>query len=163
MMKYGVSGAASARLQFSRVWLCCGLALAGCAITAPGHDNGAAGSGGSDVGGEDTTAAAGGKRASGGASADLGCEPASRRCSADTPQACSADGTWADESACPVGQACSGAGVCAVFRLVSAGIGTLGERPAEPVSGATLILKEQTLSAAPRACSDKLCITGDLR
>jgi len=161
MVKDGISGPAAARPQFSWAFVCGCLALAGCAITAPGHD-GSGGSSGNAAGG-DGAIAAGGTRAAGGAGADLGCEPGLRRCSADTPQACRSDGTWADEDACPVGQACSGSGVCAAFRLVGAGIGTFAERPANPVAGATLMLKEQTLSAAPRACTNELCITGDLR
>src|SRR4051812_11979526 len=129
MAKHGIWGGASARLQFSRAWLWGGLALAGCALTAPSHE----GSGGSEglAAGGDAATAAGGKRATGGTAADLGCGPGTRRCSADTPQACKPNGTWADEDACPTGQACSGAGVCAAFRLVGAGIGTFGERPAE--------------------------------
>ncbi len=37
-------------------------------------------------------------------------------------------------------------------------------RPAEPVKGTQLILKEQTLSAAPRSCNKAgLCVTGGIR
>ena len=98
----------------------------------------------------------------GGANTDGVCQPGERRCDGNTPQACDS-GAWTSEAACDSTEACTGAGVCAAFRLVGAGIGTFGERPAEPVAGAKLILKEQTLSAAPRTCAAKLCITGDLR
>ena len=104
----------------------------------------------------------GGNPSNGGANTDGVCEDGERRCDGDVPQACQAS-KWTPETACKVDEACSGAGVCAAFRLVGAGIGSFGERPAEPVAGASLILKEQSLSAAPRVCNDQLCITGDLR
>jgi hypothetical protein len=131
---------------------------AGCAITDSNHT---ATGGDSSVGANGSVGGAG-ATASGGAATDGACEAGSRRCAGDTPETCQSGGTWKANDACKVGQACSGAGVCADFRLVQAGIGTFGEQPAAP-AGASLVLKEQTLTAAPRACSNDFCITGDLR
>jgi len=119
-----------------------------------------AGSGGSS--GSDGSSGSGGITSNGGANTDGVCDDGERRCDGEVPQACQS-GKWVPEAACKTSEACSGAGVCAAFRLVGAGIGSFAARPAEPVPGATLILKEQTLSAAPRVCNDQLCITGDLR
>jgi hypothetical protein len=124
------------------------------------HSSG--GSGGSGGGPASGAGAAGEASNAGDGNTDGACEDGERRCDGDVPQACQA-GVWTSETACAKNEACSGAGVCAAFRLLGAGIGTFGERPAEPVAGAALILKEQSLSAAPRVCNDKFCITGDVR
>lgn len=148
------------------------LACGGVSDVKTKHTEGTAGSSGA-AGAPDTADTAGtagtagadatAGSSSGGTNADRVCDPGERRCDGDTPEVCKAD-AWIPEEPCDAAtQACSGAGVCAAFRLVDAGIGTFGQRPAEPVAGAKLILKSQTLSAAPRACSTKLCITGDLR
>jgi len=50
--------------------------------------------------------------------------------------------------------------VCAAYRLLSGGIDALGKRPAET---GNYVLKEQTLSAAHRACGTNYCVTGGLR
>ena len=87
------------------------------------------------------------------------CDEGTRQCSGDTPQLCQ-DGAWVDQTACGgTTKVCTGEGVCASFRLLSGGIGTFGPRPAE--SG-NYVLKEQSLSAAPRACNDDFCVTGGL-
>lgn len=99
----------------------------------------------------------------GGADTDGVCAAGERGCNGDTPQVCQA-GVWIAEAPCDATtQACTGAGICAAFRLTDSGIGTFGARPAEPIAGAKLILKLQTLTAAPRVCNSELCITGDLR
>jgi hypothetical protein len=152
--------ASSPRLKARTPWSWGALLLSASALVAAcggvsdvqtAHTAGAGGSSGS-----------GGTAANGGANTDGVCQDGERRCDGDVPQSCQS-GKWTPEAACKVGEACSGAGACAAFRLVGASIGSFGERAAEPVAGASLVLKEQTLSAVPRACSDKLCITGDLR
>jgi hypothetical protein len=156
-MKVSSSGRACAP-----AWLCAllvgGLSTVGCAITDAGHPA----VGGDSGVGANNGASGGGASASGGAGTDGACEAGSRRCAGDTPQTCQSDGSWQAEAPCKADQACSGAGVCAAFRLVQAGINTFAEQPA-PAEGAPLVLKEQTLMAAPRACATNLCITGDLR
>ncbi len=153
-----------------RVWGSCGVALflamlatsacGGVSDVKTNHSDGTAGD--ADTAGTAGTGATAGT-SSGGANTDGVCQPGERRCDGDTPQACKTD-AWIPEAPCDSKtQACTGAGVCAAFRLLDAGIGTLGERPAEPVAGAKLILKSQTLSAVPRVCTAKLCITGDVR
>lgn len=88
------------------------------------------------------------------------CEEDARQCSGNTPQLCE-DGVWVDQAACGgATKVCTGEGVCAAFRLLSGGIGTFGVRPAE--SGG-YVLKEQSLSAAPRACNDDFCVTGGIQ
>lgn len=87
------------------------------------------------------------------------CDEGTRQCSGDTPQLCEG-GAWVDQAACGgTTKVCTGEGVCASFRLLGGGIGTFGPRPAE--SG-NYVLKEQTLSAAPRACNSDFCVTGGL-
>ena len=149
----------AARLCALFVGICGGAhSLVGCVITDAGQP---AAAGASGVG-ADRGVSGSGTNTSGGAGTDGACEAGSRRCAGDTPQTCQADGRWQAEATCKAAQACSGAGVCAAFRLVQAGISTFGEQPV-PAAGAPLILKEQTFSAAPRACANNLCITGDLR
>ena len=157
MLKERSSGAAGASAWLLGALIVAGISSASCAITDANHTAATVGAGGDGTGGS-----AVGAPASGGAGTDGACEAGSRRCAGDTPLTCQSDGTWNAQAACKVDQACSGAGVCAAFRLVQAGIGTFGEQPAGP-AGAVLVLKEQTLSAAPRACSTQFCITGDLR
>ena len=93
------------------------------------------------------------------------CREGKQQCSGNTPQTCNADGEWEDGEACTgATKVCTGDGVCAAYRLVNAGIDSFGARPAEPVAGSTLILKEQTLSANPRTCSKSgRCVTGGIR
>jgi hypothetical protein len=91
------------------------------------------------------------------------CEAGKRKCDGETPQLCD-DGQWVAQEACGgAASVCTGEGVCAAYRLLDAGIGSLGARPAEPVAGAKLVLKQQTLSAPLRSCSDQYCVTGDFR
>jgi hypothetical protein len=141
--------------------LCAGLSVSACGgVSDVETKRSTGGTGG--AGGLGSADSAGNGNRAGAASTDGDCEDGARRCAGDTPQAC-AEGKWKSEQACSANEACSGGGVCAAFRLVGAGIGTFGKRPAEPVGGGSLILKEQTLSAAPRVCSTKFCITGDVR
>jgi hypothetical protein len=88
------------------------------------------------------------------------CEEDAGQCSGNTPQLCK-KGVWVDQAACGgATKVCTGEGVCAAFRLLSGGIGTFGVRPAE--SGG-YVLKEQSLSAAPRACNEDFCVTGGIQ
>ena len=94
------------------------------------------------------------------------CETGDRQCDGNTPQVCK-KGVWQDEPECGgTKKVCIGEGICAPYRLLNAGIDSFGLRPAEPIPGAAFVLKEQTLSAAPRVCATtgkKFCITGGIR
>jgi hypothetical protein len=110
--------------------------------------------------------AAGGNHGAGdGGAADPGvpftCHAGERRCKDNTPEECSEDGAWVSERACSGNdKVCTGAGVCAAYLLVSAGIDALGMRPTEP----RLVLKRQTLASAKRSCSATgICVTGAIR
>jgi hypothetical protein len=112
-------------------------------------------------------ASSGGKAASEGGT-DSGGEPSAvvicprgqMRCSGNTPQTCNGSGEWVSGTECAGKTVCTGAGVCAAYRLVNAGIDGLGVRPAEK----TPILKEQTLSSAPRRCgASGICVTGGIK
>lgn len=94
------------------------------------------------------------------------CKEGRMRCDGNTPQTCDDEGNWVSGKACGgTTKVCIGEGVCAAYRLVNAGIDSFGVRPAEPVKGTTIVLKEQTLSRSPRACkADKsICVTGGIR
>jgi len=87
------------------------------------------------------------------------CVEGVRRCSGDVPQACH-EGEWTSEAPCSgATRACTGAGVCAAFKLTHSGLDSLGI--ATPTPG--LVLKEQTLSAAPRACNRDFCVTASVK
>jgi hypothetical protein len=84
------------------------------------------------------------------------CMESMRRCDADTPQVCQG-GEWVSEEPCSgATKACTGAGVCAAFRLTQGGLDAFNQRPAEKPS---FVLKHQSLSAAPRVCAAALCVT----
>lgn len=84
------------------------------------------------------------------------CMESMRRCAADTPQVCQG-GEWVSEEPCTgTTKACTGAGVCAAFRLTQGGLDSFNQRPAEKAS---YVLKQQSLSAAPRVCTAALCVT----
>ena len=84
------------------------------------------------------------------------CMESMRRCDASTPQVCEG-GEWVSQEPCAgATKACTGAGVCAAFKLRQGGLDAFGKRPTETPSH---VLKQQSLSAAPRACGTKFCIT----
>jgi len=132
----------------------------GLAIEAAGGTGGSSdGSGGMGTGGVSggtvgvSTSGAGGQ-------APTTCKDQSRQCAANIPQLC-AGSAWVDEPECSAGTpVCTGAGICAAFRLVNAGIDAFGVRPAET---SMFVLKEQSLSMTPRACDTKFCVTGGIR
>ena len=109
----------------------------------------------------------GGNQSSGadGGAADPGvpftCHAGERRCTGNTPEECSDDGAWVPGKPCSgKDKVCTGAGICASYLLVNAGIEALGVRPKE--SG--LVLKRQTLASSQRSCSASgLCVTGAIR
>lgn len=104
--------------------------------------------------------------AAGAAPIPVPCKEGRMRCEGNTPQTCDDEGNWVSGKACGgTTKVCTGEGVCAAYRLVNAGIDSFGVRPAEPVKGTTIVLKEQTLSRSPRACkADKsICVTGGIR
>jgi hypothetical protein len=84
------------------------------------------------------------------------CEADSQRCQGDTPQLC-IEGAWQNGGPCGTGTRCTGAGVCAAFRLLDGGIRSL--------SSATTVgpLKSHTLSSAPRACAGTYCVSGGIQ
>jgi len=88
------------------------------------------------------------------------CTEGRLRCDGDTPTLCK-NGEWVPQTPCGgTAKVCTGEGVCAAYRLLSGGIDALGKRPAET---GNYVLKEQTLSAAPRVCGTDYCVTGGLR
>ena len=99
------------------------------------------------------------------------CREGRKRCGGpgnNTPQTCDADGAWQDGQACGgLTKVCTGEGVCAAYRLLNAGIDTFGVRTVEPAAEGLPVLKEQTLSAAPRSCGtvkgQQICVTGGIR
>jgi hypothetical protein len=125
-----------------------------------GKTSGAGGNQGSGANG----GAANGGAADGGAS-DPGvpftCHAGERRCTGNTPEECSDDGAWVPDKPCSgTDKVCTGAGTCASYLLVNAGIEALGLRPEE--SG--LVLKRQTLASTRRSCgASGLCVTGAIR
>lgn len=126
---------------------------------------GTGGQGGSasGTGGNQGTGAVGG--AADGGTADPGvpftCHAGERRCTGNTPEECNEDGEWVTGKPCSgTDKVCTGAGICASYSLVNAGIDALGLRPKE--SG--LVLKRQTLASTKRSCSASgLCVTGAIR
>lgn len=115
------------------------------------------------AGGNQSNGADGGA-ANGGApdpSVPFTCHAGERRCNGNTPEECSDDGAWVADKPCSGSdKVCTGAGTCASYLLVNAGIETLGLRPEE--SG--LVLKRHTLASAQRSCgASGLCVTGAIR
>jgi len=139
--------------------------------TDKGGSSGSGGSGNTgNVAGTGATGNAAGMDVAGGAGpvTPAPCKEGKKQCGGadgNTPQTCDADGVWQDGEACGgTTKVCTGEGVCAAYRLVNAGIDSFGVRPAEPVAKGVPILKEQTLSAAPRTCNKAgLCVTGGIR
>jgi hypothetical protein len=113
--------------------------------------------GGGDSGGGD----GGGGDGGGDTSVPFTCHAGERRCTGNTPEECSEEGAWVAEKPCSgTDKVCSGAGTCASYLLVNAGIEALGLRPKE----SSLVLKRQTLAATRRSCSASgLCVTGAIR
>lgn len=110
--------------------------------------------------------AASGSGGSGGTTAMVEpCVKGDRSCNGNVPRECNSKGEWVDETECGgVNKVCTGMGVCVPYRLLNAGIDTFGPRPAEQKD---IVLKEQTLSAAPKACGKvqgkTYCVTGGVR
>lgn len=126
---------------------------------------GGSGQGGKHAGGGNGNAA-GGSGDGGGEGEDvpLTCKAGVKRCSSDntnTPEVCTEDGDWVPTKPCSgSNKVCTGAGVCASFLLVNAGIDSLGARPKE----SKLILKRQTLSSYGRSCGKSgKCVTGGIQ
>jgi len=150
--------------------LVCGVSAAACGgvndvNTGKSNKGGAGSGGGGNAAGTGATSTGGDTTTPGGAGNDpTPCKEGATQCAADgiTVQTCNADATWEDTETCGgVKKVCTGKGVCAAYRLVNAGIDSFGVRPAE---GPMYILKEQTLSAAPRTCNKAgLCVTGGIR
>jgi hypothetical protein len=120
---------------------------------AAGQGGKTSGTGGNQSGGADGSA--------GDPSVPFTCHAGERRCTGNTPEECSDDGAWVPDKPCSgKDKVCTGAGICAAYLLVNAGIDALGVRPKE--SGLTL--KRQTLASTPRSCSASgLCVTGAIR
>lgn len=92
------------------------------------------------------------------------CEPGERGCDGNTPRECNNDNEWVLEEKCGgATKVCAGEGECVPYRLLNAGIDSFGVRPAE----GAIVLKEQTLSAAPKSCGtvggEMVCVTGGIR
>jgi hypothetical protein len=88
------------------------------------------------------------------------CDDGAARCQGNTPQICEG-GEWIDGSQCEgAAPVCTGAGVCAAFVFRPGGLEPLGARSAE---GPDFVLKEQSLSAAPRLCNARFCLTGGVQ
>jgi hypothetical protein len=113
------------------------------------------------VGGASPSAGSGG---TGGTAPVPDCKPGKMQCKGNQPQLCNDDEEWEDAKPCTgATKVCTGEGICSAYRLVNAGIDSFGMRPAETPG---LILKEQTLSVAPRVCGTKepiICISGGIR
>jgi len=87
------------------------------------------------------------------------CEENARRCEGNTPQRCQ-EGDWTDDAPCSgETRACTGAGVCAAFVLRSGGLDSFSARPGE---SERFVLKDQSLSRAPRVCGSKFCVTASV-
>jgi hypothetical protein len=116
-----------------------------------------------NAGGSSNSAGASATGGSAGAAAEVptSCREGEKRCAGNTPQTCDEDGEWQDGKACSgKNETCTGAGVCAPFRLVNAGIDSLGLRPPEK----KIVIKQQTLASSPRLCAKSgVCITGAIR
>jgi hypothetical protein len=110
-----------------------------------------AGKGGTDVGAAGTEPVA-------------PCDKGDRSCEGNTPRECNGKGEWVLEEPCGgATKVCTGKGECVPYRLLNAGIDSFGVRPAE----GEIVLKEQTLSAAPKSCGkvagQNICVTGGIR
>lgn len=87
------------------------------------------------------------------------CASGARQCEGNTPQLCLSS-AWVDETACDgVREVCTGAGVCASFKLLDAGIVSL----ANPVRGEDSSLKQHTLSVGRSSCGANYCLSGEIR
>jgi hypothetical protein len=94
------------------------------------------------------------------------CETAgARRCNENVREICGPEGTWIvlpDSEQCGgANPVCTGAGVCAPYRLTNGTVGTLGElnrRTESPYS-----LREQTLLQNQKTCNSTRCVTGALQ
>lgn len=87
------------------------------------------------------------------------CAAGARQCERDTPQMC-LNSAWVDEPSCDgVSEVCTGAGVCASFRLLDAGIVTVQS----PAGGAGSALKKHTLSVGHRICGPNYCMSGEIQ
>jgi hypothetical protein len=129
-------------------------ALLSLVVACSGADRNFAGGSGSGGGGAGSES--GGTAGTSGSTGPMRCMESMRRCDANTPQVCEA-GKWVSEEPCAgATKACTGAGVCAAFRLTQGGLDAFNQRPAEKPS---LVLKQQSLSAAPRVCAAALCVT----
>jgi hypothetical protein len=166
-------------IRFSRVVrelfrVGCLALLASTAVAACGDSEDAnikrtpkAGSGGDAGEGNDTPTGGGDQLPQGGSGEPeppLPCEPGERGCDGNTPRECNSRNEWVLEEQCGGStKVCSGEGVCVPYRLLNAGIDSFGVRPAE----GAIVLKEQTLSAAPRTCGmvagREICVTGGVR
>ena len=84
----------------------------------------------------------------------------------NTVEQCTEDGEWQALPAaeqCGAGTpACTGAGICAAYRLVDGTIDTFGIYPPE-ANGPTYILKRQTFIESRKICSATYCVTGGVR
>ena len=88
------------------------------------------------------------------------CATDSRRCEGETPQAC-VDGAWMSEAVCSGSASlCTGAGICAEFRLLDAGVVSLTPPRAD---GAGPLLRAHAVSSVPRLCSANYCVSGEIR
>lgn len=101
----------------------------------------------------------------GGTVAEEPCMKGDLDCDGNTPRECNNRGQWIPQEPCGGETKVCSKGTCFAYRLTNAGIDTFGVRPAE----GDIVLKEQTLSAAPKVCGrigdDKTdtCVTGGIR
>lgn len=101
----------------------------------------------------------------GGTAAEEPCVKGDLDCDGNTPRECNNRGEWIPKEPCGGETKVCSKGECFAYRLSNAGIDTFGVRPAE----GDIVLKEQTLSAAPKVCGrigdDKTdtCVTGGIR
>ena len=150
------SGPALGALLLGALWVsACGvkdLDFTYAAAGGSGH-GGAQGSG---------NAAPGGDGSAGEPDVPLTCRAGQKRCLDDTtPEVCTPEGDWLAGKPCSGrNKVCTGAGVCAPYLLVNAGIDGLGVRPKE----SKLVLKRQTLSSYGRSCGKSgKCVTGGIQ
>jgi len=124
-----------------------GGATTGGAQNTMGGSGGAVSSGGMAMGGT-------------GGQAPAPCTNDAKQCAVNEVQVCQ-NGAWVKLADCggatPV---CSGAGVCASYRLVNSGIDVFAVRPPE---NPQYVLKEQSLSMTARSCGAAYCVTGGIR
>lgn len=87
------------------------------------------------------------------------CVGGARQCEGNTPQMC-LNSAWVDETSCDgVIEVCTGAGVCAPFKLLDAGIVTV----ASPAAAESSPLKRHTLTVGQRICDPDYCMSGEIR